>query len=156
VATVPMSRETHDEAVRQGIVVIDFWAAWCSPCLRFAPVLERVSDDNRDVTFARVDTDADPELAEAYGACAVPTLVILRDGVPVFGQAGAMPQDVLEDLVRQVRGLDMAGVRATYAAQLLVGGLATRVRPRRWLGRPWRRRCDRPADGRVEFVGTRA
>lgn len=116
-ATREMTLDTHDGTVADGIVLIDFWAAWCGPCRQFAPVYEQVSEVNPDVTFAKVDTEAEPELAGRYGITSIPTLVVYRDGIPVFGQPGAVPQPALEDLLTQVRGLDMDDVRAQYAAQ---------------------------------------
>jgi len=118
VATVTMTDENHDKTVKDGIVLIDFWAEWCGPCRRFAPVFEKMSDRHADATFAKVDTEAEPDLAGRYGVTSIPTLVIYRDGIPVFGQPGAVPEQVLEDLLGQVRGLDMEAVRAEYAAQV--------------------------------------
>ena len=115
-ATTTLTRETHDEAVKDGIVLIDFWAAWCGPCRQFGPVFERVSEENPDITFAKVDTEDQPELAQMYGVSSIPTLVAYRDGIPVFGQPGALPENVLKDLVEQVRGLDMDEVRTKYDA----------------------------------------
>src|SRR3712207_5174948 len=112
-----MTSTDHDETVKEGIVLIDFWAAWCGPCRQFAPVYERVSEKNADVTFAKVDTEAEPELAQMYGITSIPTLVAYRDGIPVFGQPGALPQAALEDILRQVRELDMDAVRTQYAEQ---------------------------------------
>ena len=117
-ATVTMTRETHDETVRDGIVLIDFWATWCPPCKQFAPVFERSSEKHEDYVYAKVDTDDQQELASMYGVTSIPTLVIYRDGIPVFGQPGAMPERMLEDVIDQVRGLDMDDVRARYAAQV--------------------------------------
>lgn len=113
-----MTRRTHDATVKEGIVLIDFWAAWCGPCRGFAPVFERLSDKHADATFAKVDTDAERELAEMYGITSIPTLVIYRDGIPVFGQPGAMPEAMLEGVLGQVRALDMDSVREQYAEQV--------------------------------------
>jgi thioredoxin 1 len=117
-AAVTMTSTNHDETVRDGIVFIDFWAEWCGPCKRFAPVFEKASERYPDITFAKVDTDHQQELAARYGVTSIPTLVIYRDGIPVFGQPGALPPTVLDDLVSQVQALDMAEVRAAYAVQL--------------------------------------
>jgi thioredoxin 1 len=117
-AITTMTKDTHDETVSDGIVLIDFWAAWCGPCRQFAPVFEKVSEANPDVTFAKVDTEAEPELAGRYGITSIPTLVAYRDGIPVFGQPGSLPQPALEDLLKQVRGLDMDEVRSSYAEQV--------------------------------------
>jgi len=118
VATTNLTAEAHDATVRDGIVLIDFWAAWCGPCRAFAPVFERVSERHPDAVFAKVDTEAEPGLAQRYGIKNIPTLVVYRDGIPVFGQPGALPEPALEDVLRQVRELDMADVRGRYAEQL--------------------------------------
>jgi thioredoxin 1 len=118
VPTVELTGETHDETVKDGIVLIDFWAAWCGPCRKFAPIFERVSQRHLDATFAKVDTEVEQELAGKYGITSIPTLVIYRDGIPVFGQPGALPEAALEDVLSQVRGLDMDDVRTRYADQV--------------------------------------
>jgi thioredoxin 1 len=115
---VTLTPTNHDATVKEGIVLIDFWAEWCGPCRRFAPVFEKMSDKHADAVFAKVDTEAEPDLAGRYGVTSIPTLVIYRDGIPVFGQPGALPEHVLEDLLSQVRGLDMEVVRTEYAAQV--------------------------------------
>ena len=117
-ATRAMTLDTHDETVSDGIVLLDFWADWCRPCHQFAPVFEAVSEANPDATFAKIDTEAEQELASRYGITSIPMLVIYRDGIPVFGQPGALPKAALEDLLRQVRDLDMDAVRSQYTEQL--------------------------------------
>lgn len=113
-----MTVETHDATVADGIVLIDFWAGWCGPCLKFAPVFESMAEANQDITFAKVDTENQQELSSRYGVRSIPTLVIYRDGIPIFSQPGAIPEPVLADLIGKVRDLDMEMVRAEYEKQL--------------------------------------
>jgi len=113
-STRELTLAEHDATVADGIVLIDFWAEWCGPCRSFAPVYEKVSQANEDITFTKVDTEAQQELAARYGITSIPTLVAYRDGIPVFSQPGALPQPALEDLIGQLRGLDMDEVRQRY------------------------------------------
>jgi thioredoxin 1 len=122
VATVTLTQANHDETVQDGIVLIDFWAEWCGPCKRFGPVFEKVSDENPDTVFAKVDTEDQQELAAQYGVTSIPTLVVYRDGIPVFGQPGALPESSLKDILAQVRELDMTSVRQQYDEQLRAAG----------------------------------
>jgi thioredoxin 1 len=93
------------------IVVVDFWAPWCGPCRSFAPIFEKVAEDNADARFVKVNTDEEQSLAMHFGIRSIPTLMIFREQVIVFQQPGAMPKGALEDVLRQVRELDMAEVK---------------------------------------------
>ncbi len=98
-----------------GIVLVDFWADWCGPCHRFAPTYEKASQSHEDIVFAKVDTEAEQSLAVEYGIMSIPTIMAIRDGVVVYQQAGALPEQALESLISQVRALDMDEVRAKAA-----------------------------------------
>ncbi|RLP80198.1 thioredoxin [Mycetocola lacteus] len=103
-------------ALSDGIVLVDFWAAWCGPCRMFAPVFEKAAEKHPDVVFAKVDTEANQELAGAMRITSIPTLMAFRDGIRVFSQAGALPEAALENLIAQIRELDMDEVRAQIAS----------------------------------------
>ncbi|VXB92440.1 thioredoxin [Citricoccus sp. K5] len=111
-ATVDLSVETFGTAVAENdTVLVDFWAAWCGPCRQFAPVFEAASERHPDVVFAKVDTEAEQQLAAMAGITSIPTLMAFRGGVLVFSQAGALPGTALGELLDQVKGMEIAKVR---------------------------------------------
>src|SRR4029079_6875359 len=111
------SRRCDPTVEGDGIVLVDFWAAWCGPCKRFAPTFEKASEAHPDVVFGKVDTEAEQELAGAAGIRSIPTLMAFRDGILVFSQPGALPPSALEQVIEGVKGLDMDDVRAQITAQ---------------------------------------
>ncbi len=110
-ATVNVTKDTFDATVGNGIVLLDWWAAWCGPCRAFAPTYERASEQHADIVFGKIDTDAEQELAGTFAIRSIPTLMAFRDGILVYEQPGMLPAPVLEELIRRVRALDMDAVR---------------------------------------------
>jgi thioredoxin 1 len=115
-STVELTKENFDEVVSSNdFVLIDFWADWCGPCKMFAPVYDKASATHSDLVFAKVDTEAQPELAAAFQIQSIPTLMIVRDKVAIFAQPGALPAPALEDVISQARAVDMDEVRKSVA-----------------------------------------
>ena len=115
---VNITTQNFRETVEQGgIVLLDFWAPWCGPCRSFAPVFEKVALANPDIVFGKVNTDEETELAGAFEIRSIPTLMVFRDRVLLYSEPGALQAAALEDIVRQVRDVDMEKVRAEIAAQ---------------------------------------
>ena len=117
-ATVNLTKDTfEDTIVNNDIVLVDFWADWCGPCKVFAPTYEKVSQNHEGVVFAKVDTEAEQELASYFQIRSIPTLMIFRDKIGIFSQPGALPETALEDLIEQTKALDMDEIRKEIEAQ---------------------------------------
>lgn len=117
-ATTTLTMDTFNETIENNdIVFIDFWAAWCGPCRAFKPVFEKAAEENPDIRFASCDTEAEMQLAAAFQIRSIPTLMVFREKVLIFSQPGMLPAEALNDLISQVRALDMEKVHAEVAKQ---------------------------------------
>lgn len=117
-ATVTLTKENFQQTVTgDGIVLVDWWAAWCGPCRAFAPVFDKASQEHPDIVFAKIDTEAEPELATAARITSIPTLMVFRDGILIYSEPGALPSAALSQLIQAVRDVDMDDVRQKVADQ---------------------------------------
>lgn len=117
-ATIALTKENFRDTIADNeTVIVDFWADWCGPCKTFAPTFEEASEKYSDVVFAKVDTEEEQELAQAFGIRSIPTLMVFREQILLYNEAGALPPPVFEDLIGQVQDLDMEDVRAQVAEQ---------------------------------------
>jgi thioredoxin 1 len=117
-ATMELTLENFEDTIsKDGITFVDFWAEWCGPCRMFGPIFEKAAEENLDIRFGKVDTEAQQQLAGMAGITSIPTLMIFRDGILLFNQPGALPAPALNELIGKVKELNMDDVRAEIAKQ---------------------------------------
>jgi len=118
VATVELNKDNFESVITgNAMVIVDFWAPWCAPCRAFAPTFEAASDQHADVVFAKVNTEEEQEIAGAFNIRSIPTLMVFREQVILYAEAGALPPQMLEEVVKQAKAVDMAEVHREIAAQ---------------------------------------
>ena len=127
--TVEITRDNFEDTVKQGIVLLDWWAPWCAPCRAFAPVFERAAKNHPDIVFGKVNTEEQQHLAAQFQIRSIPTLTVIRDGVMLLSQPGMLPPAALEDVIQQVEGLDMEEVRSKIEAEKQKGSPAVAAVP---------------------------
>ena len=124
-ATVELTKDNFEQVITDSpMVIVDFWAPWCGPCRGFAPIYDKAAEAHQDVVFAKVNTEAEQELAGAFNIRSIPTLMVFREKVVLFQEAGALPASALEQVISQTKSLDMAKVHAEIAEQQKAGGAA--------------------------------